>query len=417
MNPHPVRLSVTDDLARSRLTVFFRIILIIPHAIWVALWGIAVVLVYVVNWFATLILGRSPVSLHRFTAAFVRYVSHVYAYFFILADEYPGFTGGPGFAVDIQIDPPAPQSRWKTLLRPLLALPALMLTTALSGSPGSGTGQSNFNTGLLQMVGFLGWFSALARARMPRGMRDAGAYSVGYSAQAWSYVLLLTDRYPNSDPVAMGSREPLPDHPIRMTTKDDLRRSRLTVLFRFLLSIPHFIWVFLWGIAALFAVVVNWVVTLVVGQSPASLHRFLAAYVRYVVHVYAYLMLVANPFPGFAGEPFDIDVVIAPPQRQNRWITAFRFVLAIPALFIAGVLLNALFLVAIFGWFASLVKGAMPLGLRNLGAFVLRYSAQVNAYVSVLTDAYPFSGPPAVSTASEAAEDVSSSEESPALET
>ena len=42
--PHerPIRLVVRDDtLERSRLTVFFRIILAIPLLIWLVLWGIA----------------------------------------------------------------------------------------------------------------------------------------------------------------------------------------------------------------------------------------------------------------------------------------------------------------------------------------------------------------------------------------
>jgi hypothetical protein len=31
---HPIGLIVTDDLKRSRLTVFFRLLLVIPHLIW-----------------------------------------------------------------------------------------------------------------------------------------------------------------------------------------------------------------------------------------------------------------------------------------------------------------------------------------------------------------------------------------------
>ena len=41
MNPHPIRLILSDDLSRTRLTVFFRLILAIPHLIWLGLWGIA----------------------------------------------------------------------------------------------------------------------------------------------------------------------------------------------------------------------------------------------------------------------------------------------------------------------------------------------------------------------------------------
>jgi len=41
----------------------------------------------------------------------------------------------------------------------------------------------------------------------------------------------------------------------------------------------------------------------------------------------------------------------------------------------------------------ALFLGRMPVGLRNLGVFALRYSAQVNGYLLLLTDRYPFSGP------------------------
>lgn len=36
-----MRLTVTDDLRRSRLTVFFRLLLAIPHFIWWTLWAAA----------------------------------------------------------------------------------------------------------------------------------------------------------------------------------------------------------------------------------------------------------------------------------------------------------------------------------------------------------------------------------------
>jgi hypothetical protein len=49
--------------------------------------------------------------------------------------------------------------------------------------------------------------------------------------------------------------------------------------------------------------------------------------------------------------------------------------------------------VAFLGWFAALATGRMPTGLRNLGAFSIRYHAQTNAYVVVLTDRYPHASP------------------------
>ena len=57
MNERPVHLIVRDDLERSRLSVFFRLLLVIPHLIWLGLWGAVASVAVVVNWFATLFAG------------------------------------------------------------------------------------------------------------------------------------------------------------------------------------------------------------------------------------------------------------------------------------------------------------------------------------------------------------------------
>ena len=125
MEPHPIRLVVEDDLQRSRLTVFFRLILAIPHFIWFFLWSIAVFLASILSWFIVLITARLPLALHRFGSAYTRYSTHLFAYLYLAANEYPGFVGEAGdYPIDVKIDGPARQSRWKTLGRLILAIPA-----------------------------------------------------------------------------------------------------------------------------------------------------------------------------------------------------------------------------------------------------------------------------------------------------
>jgi hypothetical protein len=182
-------------------------------------------------------------------------------------------------------------------------------------------------------------------------------------------------------------------HPVRITVDDDLRRSRLTVFFRPLFVVPHSVWLLLWSGAAFLAAIANWVVLLVRGRSAESLHRFLAAYIRYVTHVTAFLFLVANPFPGFTGTLiYPVDVAIDPPERQKRWITLLRVFLALPALFLSVAFTAVLVFVCFLGWFAALATGRMPTSLRNLGAFCIRYLAEAKAYWLLLTDNYPRSG-------------------------
>ena len=51
---------------------------------------------------------------------------------------------------------------------------------------------------------------------------------------------------------------------------------------------------------------------------------------------------------------------------------------------------------AFLSWFASLVTGRMPDGLRALGEWSLGYYGQTYGYLYLLTGVYPYSGPPAV---------------------
>jgi len=395
VNDRPVQLIVSDDLQRTRVTVFFRLILAIPHLIWLALWGIAAWVAVIVNWVATLIRGQSPDALHSFLAAYVRYAIHVSAYLLLAAAPFPDFEGRGGYPVDVRIAPPAPQSRWRVFFRLILAIPALMISSALiSGSARTYGAYYSYGFGLAGAAAFLAWFVGVAQARTPRGLRDAIAYALSYSAQLDGYLFLLTDRYPDSDPQTALPELPSRHDPIGLTVAGSLERNRLTVLLRAILAIPHLIWLALWSLAALLAVLANWFVTLAGGISPAWLHNFLAAFLRYQQHVYAYLFLIADPFPGFTGAPgYPIDPTIAPPAPQNRWTVGFRFVLAIPAVVLSSAYGGVLLVVAVLGWFACLATGRMPHGLRNAGALAIRYAAQANGYVLLLTDAYPYSGP------------------------
>jgi 2-(1,2-epoxy-1,2-dihydrophenyl)acetyl-CoA isomerase len=180
--PHPIRLVVTDDLKRWRLTVAFRWLLALPHILVLGLWQYLALPVVFVNWLISLAKGRPSSGVHAWTSRLVRYQVHVYAYLFFVADPYPSFRGWPGYPVDLVLPPPGPQARWKTALRLVLVIPAYVFAVVLSY--------------VMYVVAFLGGIFALATGRYPRGMRDLTAYWLRYQAQTWGYLLLVTDRYP-----------------------------------------------------------------------------------------------------------------------------------------------------------------------------------------------------------------------------
>ncbi|HEY7379936.1 MAG TPA: DUF4389 domain-containing protein [Gaiella sp.] len=180
---HPIHLVVTDDLVRSRLTVFFRILLVIPHVLWLMIWGIAAILLLIVAWVVGIVTGRVPDALHGFLAAYLRYWTHVYAYFWIAANPYPSFTGAAGYPIDVDIAGPTSQSRLTIFFRLVLVIPAYLVTYVLQ------------NVG--NVVAILAWFYALFTGRANKGMRDLLAYCLRYQAQTTGYIFLLTQRYPS----------------------------------------------------------------------------------------------------------------------------------------------------------------------------------------------------------------------------
>ena len=190
---YPVHYAIRYEERASRLSTFFRLLLLIPHAIVLTLWGIAVFVVVVIAWFAILILGRYPLSLFRFTASFVAYRGRVASYAGLLTDRFPPFSGAPSdeYPINITVDYPEQLSRLTTFFRAILQIPAYIVNYAL---------------GIVAwLMAIAAWFVILVLGRLPEGMFEVMVlpqrYGVRYGAYAFE---LVTDRYPwfqsESDP-------------------------------------------------------------------------------------------------------------------------------------------------------------------------------------------------------------------------
>lgn len=184
--PHPITLSfagVADE--RNRLTAFFRPLMILPHLIWVALWGIAAVIVAIIGWFMILIQGHMAAWAHDFIARYVRCMTHVYAYGTLTTDEYPGFSGRGPYPLDVSISGPADQHRGYAAVRLIIAIPALILAQVLQD--------------VLAVVVFFSWVLILFTGRQIAGLAHIATWIIRVQIQTLGYVALLTERYPVVD--------------------------------------------------------------------------------------------------------------------------------------------------------------------------------------------------------------------------
>ena len=87
-----VRVNVRPELTdRNRLTVFFRIILVIPQIIVVAVLFVAAAVVTLIAFFAVLFTGRWPAGMRDFVLNVWRWGLRVQVYLMLLTDTYPPF--------------------------------------------------------------------------------------------------------------------------------------------------------------------------------------------------------------------------------------------------------------------------------------------------------------------------------------
>jgi len=164
----------------------------------------------------------------------------------------------------------------------------------------------------------------------------------------------------------------------------------LAVLLRVPLVVPHYLVLSVWILLVVPAVAIAWLALLIEGRLPLFLHRFLGAFLRYQGQVAAWFDLLSARYPDplhTLEHPFRIELADRP--RQPRLVTLFRLPLAVPALILTSVFNVVLSLASVAAWFVALVLGRTTAGLQELGTFCLRYQLETQAYVTLLTSAYP----------------------------
>lgn len=182
---YPVTFEVDYAEKRNRLTTFFRLLLVIPVAIVLYVFGIVASIAILIAWFAIVITGRYPKGLYDFVADFNRFLARVTAYGVLLTDAYPPFSGSddPSYPVRMHFAGPLEKySRLKTFFRIILAIPILVLRYVINL--------------LLEIGAFAAWFVILFTGKMPRGLFDMMVLANSYTARSDAYVYLLTETYP-----------------------------------------------------------------------------------------------------------------------------------------------------------------------------------------------------------------------------
>jgi hypothetical protein len=217
---YPVRVRADLDPALSRWQWLVKWILAIPHYIVLFFLHIAVVVVWVIAFFAILITGKYPRALFDFSLGVMRWRWRVafYALFALGTDKYPPFSlqSKADYPADLEVDYPERLSRGLVLIKWwLLAIPhyliLLVFFTAgwrfLMIDPNEMVAY-----GLPPLIVILLIFAAVAllfTGRYPKGLYDFVIGINRWAIRVRAYTSLMRDDYPPLR-LDMGAREPGP---------------------------------------------------------------------------------------------------------------------------------------------------------------------------------------------------------------
>jgi len=179
----PVLVAFAGPAPQSRLTVLFRIFMVIPQLIVLWLLGVAAMVVVIIGWFGALFTGRLPVFAADFLTGYVRWLTRVYAYMFLLTDVYPPFTlDDADYPVRVAVMP-GRLNRLAVLFRFFLLIPCWIVQAIVA-------------YGAFTIVQFVSWLIVLISGRMPEALHQALAAALRYQIRTLGFALMLTSTYP-----------------------------------------------------------------------------------------------------------------------------------------------------------------------------------------------------------------------------
>jgi hypothetical protein len=187
-------------------------------------------------------------------------------------------------------------------------------------------------------------------------------------------------------------------YPVELSFDPPERVPRWRALFSGLLLIPHIIVMYVLILVSGVCTVLTWFAILFTGKQPEGLASMPRALLRYSSRVSLYLLFMSAQYPPFSweGAPDDpgtvpgIRVDVRPQlEGRNRLTVFFRYFMVLPHALCLAVLGIGAYVCVIIAFFAVLITGRWPTGLRDYVIKVMRWGMRVQGYQFLITDEYP----------------------------
>jgi len=186
-------------------------------------------------------------------------------------------------------------------------------------------------------------------------------------------------------------------YPVQLSLHADRQMARWRPLVQWVLAIPHLVVVSALTTLRHVLTAISFFTVLFTKRIPRPLFDAIAMTYRYEWRSVSYAMFLHENYPPFdfqpsAGDDGDVShdmLTFTYPDELSRWQPLYKWLLAVPHYVVLLALYAASIVVVLFGFVAVVVTGAYPERARDFLVGVYRYGLRVQAYVGLLTDAYP----------------------------
>jgi hypothetical protein len=175
--------TVTNLSPRSRISTFFRLILVIPHAIIDQVWQYLAQILTLFQWFIILFTGKRSKAMWKLQNAYLGYSTRVGAYLGLMFDKWPAIGPDPkGEPVTYSFEFESKASRVSNFFRIFWLIPALIIAL--------------FVVIAYTLATIVSWFVIVLTGRHPDGLFNFMLKSHRFMLHITACIFLMTDDYP-----------------------------------------------------------------------------------------------------------------------------------------------------------------------------------------------------------------------------
>lgn len=201
-----------------------------------------------------------------------------------MADPTPTGAPQPPTSDMYIVDSPYAVANWRPLLNWLLHIPHYVVIYVL-----------NLVTGIIFVVY---WVALLFTGRLHQGMYSFLVMVTRYEARALGFLFGFSEEYPPFD-FDTGMQDNGAYPPVRLEVPTPPETTPRIAALNWLLAIPHYFVIAIYGMAAAVVLVVGWFAVLFTGAWPRGMRDFLVRLGNYYMRVWVYIAMVETRYPRF----------------------------------------------------------------------------------------------------------------------